>query len=115
MRRYGKSPAWISSASSPTAAGRSSAISRTRSRGGAAGPPAPQAFGGDRRTFGKRGELGPDDRRHDRIGLPGEGRKAAIGAGDDPLSADEIGVMTDALRDEPRVLDKIGCRIDAAR
>ena len=44
-------------------------------------------------AFGERCELGPDDRRHDRVGLTGEGRKAAIRAGDDALAPDDVGVL----------------------
>src|SRR6266566_3446540 len=79
------------------------------------GASAPQPVGGDRGALGERGELGPDDRRHDRVGLPGEGGETAISASYDTLAPDDLGVMANVLRDQPRVLDKIGRRVDAAR
>src|ERR1700736_4243439 len=50
----------------------------------------PQSCGGDARSFGEGVKLGPDNRRGDRVVDKGEGRKAAIGAGDHPLTADDI-------------------------
>ncbi|MFL5268555.1 MAG: hypothetical protein ACJ8AH_18495 [Stellaceae bacterium] len=40
--------------------------------------------------------------------------KPPIGAGDHPLSPDNVGVMADPLRDQPRMLDEIRGRVDDA-
>ena len=40
----------------------------------------------------------------------GEGGEAAIGAGDDPLAADDVGVIRDPLGNQPGMLDEIGRR-----
>src|SRR5438132_2998608 len=75
----------------------------------------PQSCGSDPRTFGEGRELGPDDRGCHGVVDKGEGRKAAIGPGDHPLTADDVGVMANPLGDQPRMLDEIGRRIDHPR
>src|SRR6266481_5179254 len=75
----------------------------------------PQSCGGDAGAFGEGCELGPDDRGCDGIVDKGEGRKAAIGAGDHPLAPDDLGIVADPLREQPRMLDEIGRRIDHPR
>src|SRR4051812_49125695 len=66
----------------------------------------PELLGGEARAFRHRPQLGEDHVGIDR-GLPNPGAVAAIGAGDDILAADQLGVAADALRDQFRVLDEI--------
>src|SRR5262249_14993101 len=49
--------------------------------------------------------------RHHRRGVGGR-TKAAIGAGDYPLTTDDVGIVANALGHEPRVLNEIGRRVD---
>ena len=59
------------------------------------------------RALGEHLELLPHDRRVDADGLGALG-EAAVGAGDDVLAADEVGVAHDPLGDQLRVLDAVG-------
>src|SRR5205823_3937811 len=63
----------------------------------------PQSHGGDARAFGEGRELGPDDRGGHGVVDEGECRKAAIGAGNHPLTADDVRVMANPLGDQPRM------------
>jgi hypothetical protein len=77
-------------------------------------PLRPQLLAGDRRAFAECGEFCPDDRvRHHRLGAHG-GAETAIDAGDQPLAIDHLRIAADALRDEARMLDEIGRRVDDA-
>src|SRR5262249_21352161 len=58
----------------------------------------PQFFCGQPRALGECGQLGPHDARVDFAGGR-KARKAAIGAGDDPLAPDDLCKPPDALRD----------------
>ena len=66
------------------------------------------------RAFGKTGELRPDDAGINR-GLANPGTVAAIASGDDVFAPHEPGIAADALRDQLRVLNKVGLRLDHAR
>ena len=48
------------------------------------------------------------------VGAPAN-RKAAVDAGNDMLAPHEVRIAHDALGDELRVLDEVGCRVDHAR
>src|SRR6516165_3288706 len=78
-------------------------------------PLIPQSCSSELGALGEGGELGPDDRGCDRVVDKGEGRKAAIRAGNHPLAPNDVGVMADPLGDQPRMLDEIGRRIDDPR
>src|SRR4051812_15535489 len=75
----------------------------------------PQSRACDAGAFDERCEFGPDDRRRDRVLLRREGGEAAVSAGDHPLAPDDIGDITDALRDKARMFDEVGRRIETAR
>ena len=69
---------------------------------------APELAAGQRGPLRQRLELRPGDLRMDAAAQP------AIGRGDDPLPADEIGKAQDALGDQLRVLDHVGGVADDA-
>src|SRR5438094_372984 len=70
-------------------------------------PPAPQELRRPAGAFGHRLELGPADRL-----VADPCAEPAIGAGQDILAADEIGVAHEAFGDEVGVLDEIGAMAD---
>src|SRR5690242_9075542 len=74
----------------------------------------PETLAGDAGAFRHRGKLGEHDLRIDR-GLPDPGAIPAVGAGDDVLAPDALGVTADALRDHLRMLDEVRFRLDDAR
>ena len=59
-------------------------------------------MGGEPGAFNERLELGPRDLRVNAA------TEAAIGRGDDPLPADDVGETNDPLGDEFGMLDDIG-------
>src|SRR4030095_7075228 len=65
------------------------------------------------RTFGQRAQLGPDDVGIDRR-LAHPGAVSAIAAGDHVFAANELGVASNPLRHQIRMLDEIGFRFDHA-
>src|ERR1051326_3236114 len=73
--------------------------------------PAPQFLGGEPRALSQRLELGPlDGRMHALMGrLLG---KAAIGARDHVLAADEFGKSDNTLADQLRMLDHVADMAD---
>ena len=75
-------------------------------------PLIPQSCRGELGTLSECGELGPDDRGRHGVVDKGEGRKATIGTGNHPLAPNDVGVMADPLRNQPRMLDEIRRRID---
>src|SRR5215469_2076084 len=75
-------------------------------------PSAPQLFTGDPRPLGQRRQLCPDYRRCNSIVDEGEGGEPAVGSRNDALAPYDIGIIADPLRDQPRMLDKIGRRVD---
>src|SRR5262245_28970871 len=74
----------------------------------------PELARGETGAFAQARQLGPDDIRIDR-GLADPGAVAAIAAGDHVLAPDEPRITADALRDQLRVLDEIGLRLDDPR
>src|SRR3954453_19825254 len=71
-------------------------------------PLTPELARGERSTLDQRFELCPGDLRMDAAA------ETAIGRGDDPLPADQVGKTKDALGDEVGVLDDIGGVADNA-
>src|SRR5712692_9864651 len=65
------------------------------------------------RALRHRRQLRPHHVRIDRR-LADPGAVAAVAAGDDVLAADEFRVAADPLRDELRMLDEIGLRLEHA-
>jgi hypothetical protein len=65
---------------------------------------APQLPASEARPLRQGAELRPGDRRH-HGGRAGEGREAAVDAGDDILTPHEVSIAHNALGDELRVLD----------
>ena len=61
----------------------------------------------------ERGKLHPHDLGVD-LDAAGKGAEAAVGAGDDVLAADHLGVLHDAVGDELRMLDEVRGGIDHA-
>src|ERR1700732_1815970 len=71
--------------------------------------PAPEGLRRAPRAFGHRFELRPANRR-----MPDPGAEPAIGAGQDILAADEIGITPQPTGNEGGVLDEIGAMADNA-
>ena len=72
---------------------------------------APELFCRQPSALGHRRQFGPHHVGIDR-GLADPGAEAAIAAGDDVVPADEVGVASNALRDQLRVLDEVRFRLD---
>src|SRR5690348_10191334 len=75
----------------------------------------PQLPGRQLRALGHRLELGPGDLGLDDVGRPRERGEAAVGAGDDALAPDDLGVADEPLGDQLRMLDEVGRRVEHAR
>src|SRR5215469_18388597 len=73
---------------------------------------APQLFTGDPRPLGQRRQLCPDYGGCNSIVDEGEGGEPAVGSRNDAFAPDNVGIVADPLRDQPGMLDKIGCRVD---
>ena len=69
----------------------------------------PEGFRCEAGAFGERAQLGPGE-----VGM-NPAAEAAIGAGDDVLAADDLGIAQDAVGDELRVLDEVGGVADHTR
>jgi hypothetical protein len=67
----------------------------------------PKTLGDQLRAFDERAQLQPRSFRMTRVKAD-EGSKAAIGASDDALSADDIGESLEPLRDQLGMLDTVG-------
>src|SRR5215470_15586173 len=78
-------------------------------------PLLPELPGRQPRALGHRLELGPGDLGLDLVDRPRERREAAVGARDDALAPDDLGVADEALGDQLRVLDEVGRRVEHAR
>ena len=65
----------------------------------------PEPFAGDAGALDQRRELPPHDRGVNFIRAR-KGRKAAVGAGNDALAADDVGEPAEALRDQFGMLDQ---------
>src|SRR5581483_11357850 len=83
---------------------RTSPISKKRRNSAPASRP--ELPGGAPRALGKRRELGPDDVGIDRR-LADPGAVAAVASRDHILAPHELGVASDALRDQLGVLDEV--------
>src|SRR6266849_1636952 len=75
----------------------------------------PELSGGQTRALGHRLELGPRDLGLDLVDGAREGREATIGSRDHALPADDLRVPDEALRDQLRMLDEVGRRVQHAR
>ena len=64
----------------------------------------PELLRGEAGAFGEAAQFGPGE-----VGMD-PAAEAAIGAGDDVLAADDLGIAQDAIGDELRVLDEVGGR-----
>jgi hypothetical protein len=60
-------------------------------------------------------ELGPGDLGLHLVDRPRERHEPAVGAGDHPFAADDLGVADETLRHQLRVLDEVGRRVEHAR
>src|ERR1700724_2806120 len=69
----------------------------------------PQLLRGEAAAFGEAAQFGPGE-----VGMD-PAAEAAIGAGDDVLAADDLGIAQDAVGDELRVLDQVGGVADHTR
>src|ERR1700736_3206687 len=61
----------------------------------------PKLLRGEAGAFGEAAQFGPGE-----VGMD-PAAEAAIGAGDDVLAADDLGIAQDAVGDELRVLDEV--------
>ena len=86
---------------------------RPAGRGGARRRRQPRAPPAIRAPSASAASFAQDDRRVD-PDHAGDGGKAAVGAGDHPVAADDRGVAPDPLCDEARMLDEVVGRIDDA-
>src|SRR5262245_25583369 len=80
---------------------------------GSARRSSPEPTGRDLRTLAKGPELQPRDPGIDSR-IADESAEAAIGAGDHVLLADDLRILLEALRHEPRMLDDVGEGVDHA-
>ena len=69
----------------------------------------PELLRGEAGAFGEAAQFGPGE-----VGMD-PAAEAAIGAGDDVLAADDLGIAQDAVGDELRVLDEVGGVADHTR
>src|ERR1700751_4512680 len=69
----------------------------------------PKLLRGEAGAFGKAAQFGPGE-----VGMD-PAAEAAIGAGDDVLAADDLGVAQDAVGDQLRVLDEVRGMADDTR
>ena len=69
----------------------------------------PKLLRGEAGAFGEAAQFGPGE-----VGMD-PAAEAAIGAGDDVLAADDLGIAQDAVGDELRVLDEVGGVADHTR
>src|SRR5712672_2879333 len=69
----------------------------------------PKLLRGEAGAFGEAAQFGPGE-----VGMD-PAAEAAIGAGDDVLAADDLGIAQDAVGDELRVLDEVGSVADHTR
>src|ERR1700719_3835674 len=69
----------------------------------------PELLRGEAGAFGEAAQFGPGE-----VGMD-PAAEAAIGAGDDILAADHLGIAQDAIGDEVRVVDEVGGVADHTR
>src|SRR5690349_19840245 len=77
-------------------------------------PSVPQTRRRQFRTLHQRAQLTEGDRVVHPSGVADEGGEPTIGAGDDPLAADDIRVLADALGHQLWVLHIVGAGVDHA-
>src|SRR5207249_2344659 len=75
----------------------------------------PELSGGQARALGHRLELCPGDFGLHLVDGAREGREATIGSRNHALPADDLRVPDEALRDQLRMLDEVGRRVQHAR
>ncbi len=71
----------------------------------------PETIRGNLRSFCKRLQLVPGDFTIDGA-VTRERGKSAVGAGDNPLLSNQLGILLDALCNQLGMLDKVGRQID---
>src|SRR5215475_15262728 len=73
----------------------------------------PKVRAGYGSSFSQRPEFSKHYRRIDRLASR-VGAEAAVGTSHDPLATDDVGIATDALCNQPWMLDEIAGRVDDA-